>query len=372
MIELQFLYYLLAVVIGIQLSFYFFYQYYKIKDVNLKLNRILVSFGNFILFMVFGALNIQIARNFIGDPFWKDIIYRLGWSLAFFSPIALEIFILTEEFGRIVNLRIIYILILLNGLAIVFGIIAPSTRSPIFFIAISFVILNGINVLRFEIILIKKSVGKIRKKFLLFFIGTITSLLALIFAVLVGLGVFENIFLEQIIYYIGVTILLIGFITIIFSVIDFPPFYEFEWRDNLVHLYIINRETYRSIYSNNFDKITQKQIPKNSQLNDKLVSTGLVGIDIIMSKITGTEEKKIHKIKHQDSYILLEYGSEPFDIIYALIIKKDLVSLTHFLQNIKYQFESFYREILFQLNRFEKNQQLLFGSFDVIVESLMR
>lgn len=372
LVELQFLYYLLAVVIGIQLSFYFFYQYHKIKDVNLKLNRILVSFGNFILFMVFGALTIQIARNFIVDAVWKDIIYRLGWSLAFFSPIALELFILTKEFAKIVNLKIIYLLMILNGLAIIFGIIAPSTRSPLFFIGIGFVALNGINVLRFEMILVRRSVGKIQKKFLLFFIGTITSLMALVFAILVGLGIFGDVFLEQIIYYMGVSILLIGFIIIIFSVVDFPPFYEFEWRDNLVHLYVINRDTYESIYSYNFRNKNEEFFKKTSNLDDKLVSTGLVGIDIIMSKITGTKEKNIHKIKHQNSYILLEYGSEPFNIVYALIINKDLISLTHFLQNVKYQFESFYREILLQLNRFDKNQQLLFGSFNVIVESLMR
>jgi len=375
-IELQFLFYLIPVILGIQLAFYFFYQYYKIKDINLKLNRILLSFGTFILFMVFGALIIQIARNFATDPLLKDIIYKIGWSTAFFSPIALELFILTEDFGKIINLKLIIILMILNAIAIVLSIIAPTTRSPIFFVSIGLVILNGINIIRFEIILIKKSVGKIKKKFKQFFIGTITSLMAIFFAIIVGLGVLKTLALQLIIYYIGVSILLSGFILIFFCVIDFPPFYEFEWRENLLKLYIVNRENYKTLYDFDFYKTRLSKI-KNSKdektkLSDNLMSSGLIGIDIIISKITGTEEKEINKIKHEDSYILLDYGTDPFDLIYALLIRKDSLSTTHLLQNIKRQFESFYREILLRLASFKKNQELLFGSFDVILNGLLK
>ncbi|MFX0026388.1 MAG: hypothetical protein ACFE8M_08220 [Candidatus Hermodarchaeota archaeon] len=375
-IEFQFLFYLIPVFIGIQLAFYFFYQYYKIKDVNLKLNRILLSFGTFILFMVFGALIIQIARNFATDPLLKGIIYKIGWSTAFFSPIALELFILTEDFSKIVNLKLIIILMVLNAIAIVLSIIAPTTRSPIFFISIGLVILNGINIIRFEIILIKKSVGKIKKKFKQFFIGTITSLMAIFFAIVVGLGVLKTFALQLIIYYIGVSILLSGFILIFSCAIDFPPFYEFEWRENLLKLYIINRENYECIYDFKFYKseISNAKITKDekTKLRDNLMSSGLIGIDIIISKITGTEEKEINKIKHEDSYILLEYGTAPFNLIYALLIRKDSLSTTHLLQNIKRQFESFYREILLRLASFKKNQELLFGSFDVILNGLLK
>jgi hypothetical protein len=124
-IELQFLFYLIPVIIGFQLGFYYFYQYYKIRDVNLKLNRILLSFGTFILVIVFGALMIQIARNFVSDPILKDIVYKIGWSMAFFGPIGLEIFTLTEDFAKITNLIVVKVLVILNCLAIILAIVAP-------------------------------------------------------------------------------------------------------------------------------------------------------------------------------------------------------------------------------------------------------
>ena len=50
--ELQFFAYLAPVLIGIQLAVYFFYQYRKIQDVTLPLNRVLLAFGSFILFII--------------------------------------------------------------------------------------------------------------------------------------------------------------------------------------------------------------------------------------------------------------------------------------------------------------------------------
>jgi hypothetical protein len=378
-IELQFLFYLIPVIIGFQLGFYYFYQYYKIRDVNLKLNRILLSFGMFILAIVIGALMIQIARNFVSDPVLKDIIYKIGWSMAFFAPIGLEIFTLTEDFAKITNLIVMKVLVILNCLAIILAIVAPSTRSPPFIIAIIFVLLNGVNVLRFQIVLIKKSVGNIKKKFLLFFIGTITSLVAIFFAIAVALGVLKTLELELIVYYTGISFLLTGFIIMFFSASNFPPFYEFEWRDKLSKLYIINRSNNDCLYYFDFseefifDKNKKDEGRKlTTRGKESLHSGGIIGIDMIIASITGTQNQKIDIIKHEKSYILLEYSSEPFNIIFALIIKKELISIRHLIQSIKKQFESFYREILSKLDSFKGNQALLFGSFDVILKGLIQ
>jgi len=378
-IELEFLFYLIPVIIGFQLGFYYFYQYYKIRDVNLKLNRILLSFGTFILAIVFGALMIQIARNFVSDPILKDIVYKIGWSMAFFGPIGLEIFTLTEDFAKITNLIVVKILVILNCLAIILAIVAPSTRSPLFIIAIIFVLLNGVNVLRFQIVLIKKSVGNIKKKFLLFFIGTVTSLVAIFFAIAVGLGVLETLIFELVVYYTGIGFLSTGFIIIFFSVSNFPPFYEFEWRDNLSRLYIINRSNNACLYYFDFleefifDKSKKDEGTKLiTRGKESLHSGGIIGIEMIIASITGTKNQKIDIIKREKSYILLEYSSEPFNIVFALIIKKDLISIRHLIQSIKKQFESFYREILSKLDSFKGNQELLFGSFDVILKGLIQ
>lgn len=74
--ESQFLAYLIAVIIGIQLGFYFFYQFYKIQDVYLKLNRILLSLGSFILLIILGALSINVSRLFFTDSKLKTVIHK--------------------------------------------------------------------------------------------------------------------------------------------------------------------------------------------------------------------------------------------------------------------------------------------------------
>ena len=51
---------------------------------------------------------------------------------------------------------------------------------------------------------------------------------------------------------------------------------------------------------------------------------------------------------------------------------KDLISMRIFLRNIKSQFESFYRDILPSLDNIPKNQDLLFGSFDLILKNLIK
>ena len=378
-IELQFLFYLIPFFLGLQLSVYFFYQYFKYKDTNLKLNRILLSFGTFLFFLIVGAFITQIARNFITDSSLEEIVRKIGWSLSFFSPISFELFILTKDFGKIVNLKIIVVLMLLNLVAIIIAILAPTTKSILFILAIVLVFLNGSNLLRFEVLLVKNSYGKIKKKLRFFLIGTITSITSLISAIIVSLGVLNSLIFELVIYYIGVSILIIGFLIIFFSAYDFPPFYEFEWRENLSKLIIINQTTNMGLFYYDFTKFFNPREDENKskefrgdENQEKLYSGGIIGIESVISAITDTKHEKIAKIEKGDSQILLEYGIKSTNLIFAIIIKKDIVSLRHLLLNIRIQFESFYQEILRNLDSFSKNQALLFESFDLILENIIK
>ncbi|MFX1593991.1 MAG: hypothetical protein ACFFCL_14970 [Promethearchaeota archaeon] len=376
--EFQFLFYLIPVTIGIELVFYFYYQYFKIRDAKLKLNRVLLAFGTFILFIVIGPLWIQISRNFLteGSQLY-EIISRIGWAFAFLSTIGFSLFIIKEEFSQIINIKVVKILIILNLIPIIVLIFTPSTRSPIFLVSIIFVVLNGINVIRFQIILVRKSVGKIKRKFLLFLLGALVSFPALGFAILVGIGVLPPI-INEIIYFTGVAFLLLGFIIITCSVYEFPPFYEFEWRENLLRLFIINQTTREYLYYHDFTEKFELEDKKIDLFDDlslddevKLHSGGILGIESIIATITNTEEEKIHKIEQKDSVILLNYSSVIPYITYALIIRKDLLSLEHLLDSIKHQFEAFYREILLNLEHLKANQKLLFGSFDIMLRDIL-
>jgi hypothetical protein len=100
---------------------------------------------------------------------------------------------------------------------------------------------------------------------------------------------------------------------------------------------------------------------------------GIIGIDMVLSEITNTKGETINKIQRPDSLILLEYGSGiSSHIIYALIVKKDLKSNSYFLKLIRNQFESFYKEILKELDEFKGSEEQLFGSFDVLLENLLQ
>ena len=56
--EMQFLTYLIPVILGNQLMVYFFYQYKKNFDTNLKLNRILLSYALFMFFRKKPVINL--------------------------------------------------------------------------------------------------------------------------------------------------------------------------------------------------------------------------------------------------------------------------------------------------------------------------
>lgn len=372
--ELQFLSYLIPVIMGIQLAFYFFHQYYKIQDIHLPLNRVLLAFGSFILFIVLGPLFIQIARNFVKEGLVYEIVSRIGWGLAFFSTIMVSVFIIKKEFSMIINLKTAKILMILNFIPVLSVFLIPATRSSIFIACIFFVVLNGLYIIRFQLILISRSVGSIKTKFRLFFIGAMVSFISLIFATLVGLRSLPPI-INEIIYFIGVGVLFIGFIIMYFSIYNFPPFYEFEWRENLFKLYIINQRNYSCLYHYNFIQEFEKNRVIDQKLSikrDLIFSRGIIGIQSIITIITGIKNEKINKIKQGDFHIFLEYGVNPSSITYVLIVKRDLTSAHHLLKTVRIQFEDFYKEILLNLDNLKQEQEKLFESFDIIINRILQ
>jgi hypothetical protein len=246
--------------------------------------------------------------------------------------------------------------------------ILPSLQSPIFIISISLVVLNGLYIIRFQIILIQKSIGRIRKKIRFFFIGALISLVALIFATLVGLRVLPPLF-NEIVYFIGVLILFIGFLIVYLSVYNFPPFYEFEWRENLIKLFIFNPNNYKTLYL--LDLVQDSHPTIYSEHRDKIFSKGISGIEKVITLITDSEIERINKIQRDEFLIIFEYGTAPIPLIYVLIVKKDLISSKHLLKTIRTRFESFFKEILNNLDPTEEDQEKIFNSFNPIIKKIL-
>ncbi|MDD1777796.1 MAG: hypothetical protein LUQ65_06455 [Candidatus Helarchaeota archaeon] len=384
--EIQVLFYLVPVIIAVQLAVYFFYQYRKLRDVNLKLNRILLSFGTFTLLLIFGALQINISRVLIEDPLLKEIIVRGGWCCALSSPFGFLYFINIKEFSELMNLKILKIFMILSLTPVVVVLVIPSTRNPIFYGSLFFTVLSAYYILSFQIKVIRRSIGLIRTKFIQFFLGELISLSSLGIAVPVGLGVFPSglpgIGLNEIIYFGGVLILFTGFIILFFSGYEFPPFYEFEYRENLSKLFIIDQKDNTGLFHCNMAELVAQVTPKKKKKSvseaprgdsDKIFSGGIVGIESVITAITGKTEK-IDKIKREDAFILLEYSTIAPSITYVLVVKKDLSSLRHLLQSIKRMFELYYKDFLLNLDKFSemKAQGRLFEDFHTVIQNMLK
>lgn len=203
---------------------------------------------------------------------------------------------------------------------------------------------------------------------ILILIGNILSIVSLfsILEIITDINRSEYI---TIIFFIGASLLTVGFILALIGLYTFPSFYGLKWEGNILKLLIINEKNNICLYSHDFSKIKSEHTQKDYE---QLFSVGIIGIDIVLSAITNTRGEKINKIKQADSLILLEYSSGiSFQIIYALVVKKDLKSNIYFLKSIKKQFESFYKEILRELDSLKGNEEQLFGSFEIIIEDLI-
>ncbi len=373
--ELQFLFYLAPISIGVQLSIYFFLQYYKLRDKNLYLNRILLSYGMLSLLIIVGTFFINNARLFQTDPLIKTLFSKMGWSFAIASPIAFLIFIANKNFTQILNVKISRTLMVLNLFPIL-GNFFLSNDSIIFRVSLAFMVMSILYIFYLQFNLIKKTVGSIKMRFSRFLIGEITAIIALVFAVQVGLGILPP-GINELFYFIGIAVLSTGFIILFASAYNFPPLYEFNYRENLIKLFIVNRINNACLYFCDFESALKNHdyfINKGSIQNTKdvLFSGGIAGIETIMSILTDTTEEEVNQINQENSVILLERGVHPTFITYVLLVKKDLKSFNHLLKTIRIQFETFFKDILVSLDSLKEDQDKLFRSFDVLIANILR
>lgn len=361
--EIELLFYLTEIILGIQLVIYFFYRYYKIRDERLPLNMILLSFGVFYLFFIFSEFFLAINSLFISDPLLEEIFHKFEYVSMLFSTIPLLFFISIKEFSKIINTKIAKSLIFVNLIPIIIVILFPSIELFTFLIFIIILSAILIYILIFQIRLINTSKGIIKNRLLLIFIGSDLSIISLF----VVLEIIAGFYPLNILIFMGISLLMAGLIIVLLGVNSFPAFYELKWKENLLRLIIIDQKNHTSLYSHDFSEFKSKH-----EDYKRLFSGGITGIDSILSAITKTEGEKMNKIKQADSLILLEYGTRfPLQIAYALIVKEDLDSNRFFLKSIKNQFEAFYKEILSEVDSFIGSEEQLFGSFDIILKSLL-
>ena len=155
-----------------------------------------------------------------------------------------------------------------------------------------------------------------------------------------------------------------------------PPFLELHWKNFLLKLYIINVEKFLSLYTYDFFKEIHKydlEAAKQNDSNKELISRGIMGINEILVKITDADPDKIEKIEHGDSIIYIKHGSGNLSsIYYVLIVSQESSSCNFFLELVKRQFESLYRNIIKDFDSIENHIEEIFLGFDKILNSLLK
>ena len=96
--EIQFLLYVTTFTLGIQLACYILYRYYKIRNVNLQTNKILLSFASFILLIIPGMLLLVVKQLFISDPFQREYFLKATFGLFIAAPLFYLYFSEVEQF----------------------------------------------------------------------------------------------------------------------------------------------------------------------------------------------------------------------------------------------------------------------------------
>ncbi len=375
--EIQFLLCLTNIILGSQLVIFFFYRYRKINAERLQLNKILLSYGSICLLSIISAFILIINRFFISSPYLKEILTKLGYILIFFSIITFLCFISSEEFSKIIKLNIIKVLIILNFIPIISVILIPSNVFIFSFTKIIVVVLYLVLLGTFQTRLVIKARGKIKKHLIQILIGGIIYFGSLFFIIEIFIHLLYPLENSTSLLFLFTLLFIAGFVIILSGVFDFPAFFELNWEENLITLFIVNQNNNSCLFKYNFSGIYQEGriLKEKNEYYQKsfegIFLGGITGIDRIIAEITNTKNEKINKIKREDSLVFLEYGSNFFsNITYALITKKDLNSNLYFLKSLKKKFEYIFKEVLIDDEDFEEKMQL-FKNFDVIIDDLL-
>ncbi len=378
--EFKLLLVLTMFIFGLQISILFIYKYFKLKDENVKLNRVLLSYGFLVLMAMLGMLFFSLVTLFVPDPGSAELYRKLAYLSGIVAFLFFWLYVSNKEFSHVLTLKITRLFLFLTIIPI-FLVVFLSSESQEFRYSLIILIAEALFLVIFQINLIRRSVGTVKKRFIQIFIA------ALFMVISIGLGAnsaFSILPVPKEIYdltfFLGFIFMMIGLSILYFALHNFPPILEFKWKDNLFKLVIFNQRNYSCLYLFDFPQMGIKKVSENDKreslsLKDstELLSGGLTGINSIISAITNTQNEKIKKIKQGNSYILLEYSLkyQQIPITFALLVKEDLKSIRFFLSTIKVQFELFYKDILTKLDELGGNVEKFFSSFEVIIKNIL-
>ncbi len=246
------------------------------------------------------------------------------------------------------------------------------------FILSLLIVLAGFGyIIFFQIKLIQKSKGKIKKRLSLTLLGESLFMISIILS-----RDASTVFLlrSYAVYFLLVSAPISLFsLTIIFlGIFKFPAFLEFDWQNDLIGFYIVNKDDLYEIYSFNFLgtgdalKTDEKEVIKKKE-RELMLPKAVMGINEVFSIITNTANENLKKIQQENFFLLMEYSDLPgIHLAFTLLTKKDSKSAIYFLNMLKNQFLTDYANILINVSKYKDTIQEVFSSFDVSIEDLLK
>ncbi|MFW9987070.1 MAG: hypothetical protein ACFFC3_00240 [Candidatus Odinarchaeota archaeon] len=365
----------IILIIGYQISIYFFYRYFQIKDEELGINKFLLAFGLLYGFGFTGIVIRTINSYYIDNSILSNFNLRVSHILIFIATFSFLAVISQKSFRDLINTKITKVVCGFTFIISLF-ILIINNITFVGILVIVAVFIGGLYMLFFHLKLLKKSSGIIRNKLILLLIGESVIIIMII------IGAEKNPYLftelqQSIIAIIYNPIVILGQLIVFYAIFGFPIFLEFNWQENLLSFYIINSDKTQVLFHYNFIKNNKKLLEADKDLKgareyNVIFPEGIIGIEKIISRVTESPENKIEKIKQGENLILLNYGEGDLSfLMYCIFVKKEMISIKYFLKLIGNRFTELYKNVVLDLNAIEGKESQIFLDFNNEIKLLL-
>ena len=365
LIDLHLPFLIIALLIGCQISAYFFYLYLREKKNNLALNKLLLAYGFLYSFAISSVFFRMLNAYFIFDVNIKNLFIAVSYGLVFCAALSYLIITSLKGFDPIIKTKISKIMMIL---ALIFSFLIFCFQS---LIQLIFIIIGSsiaaIYLLVFHYRLIKISVGNIKKRMILFTIGSAVILIGVILEADEIIGYFSE-DIQTTMMILSVPIFVAGELIVFLGVYQFSAFLDFDWKDHIIGLYIIDRASLNLLYKHEFQDITKQSQFKT--LAEKL-SKGIMGIDQIINAISNKQKDVERIIQEEIIFLLQSRDIDGISLSYILLVNKGLDSFPYFLKKLIKKFEDDYKSILLHLDVIIGKEDKMFAHFDTILNDIM-
>jgi len=301
---------------------------YKKEKYNLKYSQ---DIGHILLFF---ALSLKSFFSISGSYFSHNIIiiqlYQIISQISLYSGFI--IFIIIKEKQRLFLFKKYFFFICLSSLLILFILFSFLNAQLIVFDLILFLSFVFAFFLLFYLEFIKKA--KIEASLVVKIIITVVPFSMLVIGLFLTSDYSMGLLQLQI-RIIGSIFQLLGIGFFTFFFLKFPPLSEFEWKDKIEEVFLINKDGACLFY--------KTYIEKMDTYDENLISGAISIVNIMLKEILNPESREISVIKKKGKYTYIF----PSELITGVIFsKKESKIIEFYIKQLVIKIEQVYKNIL--------------------------